>query len=165
MLKVSHTTLVVLSGLIWLGIGCFLLTMGLNFIIESILKENLSLIKRPVLDIFVKVLGNHDQGALALIALSLGIGFMKGRFVFSKTVQKSIRRILTLPQPAPLTSLYPASYLILLVVMGFLGYILRFAALDVRGAVDIAVGSALIQGAALYFKQAFFIRRMQSSHE
>ena len=38
--------------------------------------------------------------------------------------------------------------------MACLGFILRFFPLDVRGAVDIAVGSALINGAILYLRHA-----------
>ncbi len=159
MLKVSHTTLVVLSGLIWLAIGCFLLSLGLNFIFESILKENLVTLKRPVLDSLSSLLGNSEQGALALIAIALWIGFMKGRFIFAKTVQKSVERILTLPNPVSLFLIYPKKYYILLGSMVLLGVLVKFAPLDVRGGVDVIIGSALIQGAILYFKYAFSIRR------
>ncbi|WP_068468431.1 hypothetical protein [Candidatus Protochlamydia phocaeensis] len=158
MLKVSHTTLVVLSGLIWLAIGCFLLPLGLNFIVASILKENLATMQRPLLDNLVNLAGGWDQAALIVIAIALWLGFMKGRYVFSKTVEKSVERILTLPNPAPLSRLYTKKYFILLGVMVLLGFVVRFAPLDVRGGVDVIIGTALIQGAMLYFRRAFSIR-------
>ncbi len=33
MLKMSHKALIIFSGLIWLAVGCFLLPLGLNFLI------------------------------------------------------------------------------------------------------------------------------------
>jgi hypothetical protein len=162
MLKVSHTTLVVLSGLIWLAVGCFLLPLGLNFIVTSILRENLTTLHRPLLDNLASLTGGLEQATLVVIAIALWIGFLKGRYIFAKTVRKSVERILTLPNPAPLSQLYTKKYCLLLGSMVLLGFIVRFAPLDVRGGIDIIIGSALIQGAMLYFRNAFTIRNRSS---
>lgn len=155
MFKVSHTAMIVLSGIIWLGIGCMLLSLGLNFIVESFLKDNLAAMKRPILDALAPLLGGVEQAALMLIVIALLVGFAKGKFVFKKTVGRTVARIRALPNPASLFQIYPKSYYFLLALMFFLGFIVRFFALDVRGAVDVVIGSALINGSMLYFRQAY----------
>ncbi len=158
MFKVSHSTLIFLSGFAWLAIGCFLLPLGLNFIVASLLKENAAQ-PHPILYFLAPYAGGLDAAALVLIACALLIGFLKGRTVFSKSVKRSVSRILTLPNPAPLSKIYTPSYYLLLGSMVLLGVLVRYTPLDVRGAVDVIVGSALINGAMLYFRQAWIVRR------
>ena len=95
MLKVSHVTLIALSGLVWLAVGCFLLPLGLNFVVGALLRENAAL-PHPVLNFFASFTGGMDQAALVWIGLMLFIGFLKGRSVFAKSVQRSVNRIYTL---------------------------------------------------------------------
>lgn len=158
MYKVSHATLIFLSGFVWLAVGCFLLPLGLNFIVEILLKENSSQ-PHPILNFLAPYAGGLESAALIWIAITLLIGFLKGRHVFAKSVNRSVSRILTLPNPAPLSKIYSPSYYILLGSMVLLGVLVRFAPLDIRGGVDVAVGSALINGAVLYFRQAWLARR------
>lgn len=153
MLKFSHTTLIYLSGFIWLAVGCFLLPLGLNFVVESLLPENASL-SHPILNFLGAFAGGMESAALVWIALALLIGFIKGNKVFSKSVDKSVTRILSLPNPAPLTQIYTPAYYVLLGSMVLLGFLVRFTPQDIRGGVDIVVGSALIHGAMLYFRKA-----------
>ena len=42
MFKVSHTFMIIFSGLIWFAMGLFLMSLGLNLVITSILSENLT---------------------------------------------------------------------------------------------------------------------------
>jgi hypothetical protein len=158
MFKVSHTTLIVLSGLIWLAIGMVLLAVGLNFIFKSILLENVAHLQHPFLNLILPYVKNLDQAALYLIGIGFLIGYFKGRYVLGKTVQKSIERLLSLSNPA-LHHLYTKKYLILLGVMVLLGVLVRLAPLDVRGAVDVAIGTALITGATLYLMEAWRTRQ------
>ncbi len=154
MFKVSHTFMIIFSGLIWFAMGLFLMSLGLNLVITSILSENLTTLKRPLLDFFAHLLNGYDQGAIIVIAFALIVGFFKGRFVLKKTVGRTIARIRALPNPAPFSQIYHKAYYLLIGLMACLGFILRFFPLDVRGAVDIAVGSALINGAILYLRHA-----------
>lgn len=163
MFKVGHTMLIFVSGLVWLAVGCFLLPLGLNFIVESILSENLRTQPHPILNFLAPYAGGVEQAVLTLIALALLIGFMKGRYVFAKTVQRSVSRILSLPNPVSLSKIYTPQYYLLLGSMVLLGVLVRFLPLDVRGAVDVIIGSALINGAMLYFRQAWAVRRQQTS--
>lgn len=154
MFKVSHPILIAISGLIWLAIGCFLLPLGLNFVIESILKENLLIMQRPVLDLLSPYLGGLELAALAWIAFCLFVGFFKARYVFSKTVQKGIERIQSLPNPVSVSQIYPKKYYILLGSMILIGVLVKYLPIDIRGGIDIIIGSALINGAMQYFKNA-----------
>lgn len=158
MFKMGHSTLIFLSGFVWLAVGCFLLPLGLNFIVESLLKENAAQ-PHPVLYFLAPYVGGLDAAALVWIAFALLIGFLKGRKVFSKSVQRSVSRILALPNPAPLSKIYTLSYYLLIASMVLLGVLVRYAPLDIRGGVDVAIGSALINGAMLYFRQAWLARR------
>lgn len=79
--------------------------------------------------------------------------------MFSKSVQRSVSRILAFPNPTSLSKIYAPSYYLLLGSMVFLGFLVRFTPQDVRGGVDIAVGAALIHGAMLYFRQAWAARQ------
>jgi hypothetical protein len=155
MFKVSHTTLIVISGFIWLIIGCTLLTLGLNFVVESILKANLTLFSRPILDRVAPYMDGVESAALVWIAICLFVGFMKARYIFSKTVQKGVERIQSLSNPASIRQIYTKKYYILLGSMIFLGLLVKFLPLDIRGGIDIIIGSALINGAMQYFRNAF----------
>lgn len=158
MFKVSHAMLIFLSGFVWLAVGSFLLSLGLNFIVEALLKENVAQ-SHPILNFLAHYLGSLDTAALVWVIFALLIGFLKGRSVFSKSVNRSVNRILALPNPSSLSKIYTPSYYLLLGAMVLLGVLIRFAPLDIRGGVDVAVGYALINGAVLYFRQAWLARR------
>ncbi|MBS0616368.1 MAG: hypothetical protein JSR58_07455 [Verrucomicrobia bacterium] len=135
----KHTSWIVVSGSLWLAIGVFLLTMGLKKI----------------------VLGTEgEQTALLLISVGLLIGFFKGRFVLSKTVDRVCHRILSQPSPVALKQVYGKGYLFLIAGMMALGMILKWVPIPVHwvGLVDVAVGSALINGAFLYYRKAATVR-------
>lgn len=162
MLKVSHATLIFLSGAVWMIVGCFLLPLGLNFVIAALLRENATL-SHPVLSFISNVTNGLEESALIWIVFALLIGFLKGRTVFAKSVRRSVDRIHQLPNPSSLSKIYTPAYYILLASMVLIGVLMRFTPIDVRGGVDIAVGSALINGAILYFREAWKARR-QPSH-
>ncbi len=84
MFKAGRSTLIFLSGFVWLVVGCFLLSLGLNFIVESILSENIATIRHPILDFLSPYVGGMEQAALIWIVFALCIGFLKGRYVFQK---------------------------------------------------------------------------------
>lgn len=150
--------MIFLSGFVWLAVGGFLLPLGLNFIIDALLKDNASQ-PHPVLNLLSPFAGSIEGAALIWIAFALLIGYFKGSRIFSKTVNRSVNRILSLPNPSSIAKIYTPAYLILLAVMVLLGVLVRFAPLDVRGGIDVIVGSALIHGSMLYFRKAWQARR------
>jgi hypothetical protein len=123
---------IALSGFIWAAVGLMLLYKGLQFL---------------------SAVPDRDK-ATWFIAGGLLVGFIKGRFVLSKTVRRISDRIASLPQPIRFADVYPKSYWLLLAAMMGVGLLMRFVPLEWRGLVDVAVGSALINGAMLYFRAA-----------
>lgn len=162
MLKLSHASLVFISGIVWLVIGTMLLSMGLNFLIESILRDNLLTMKRPILDTLAAIAGDFDSAVIALIVAALLVGYFKGRFVLAKTVAKSVDRIKSLSNPASLAQIYAKKYYFLLAFMMSLGLIAKLLPMDIRGAIDVTIGAALINGAVLYFRSSYALYRSQN---
>lgn len=151
-MKFSHRTLILVSGGLWMAVGLYLLPLGTRFLIESgkFGGDHLYLMN------FFNSLGvKGESAALILIALGLAVGYGKSKAVFSKVVKKGVSHIRSLPQKASLTAVYTKKYLMLLGIMVLLGVAMRWCPLDIRGFVDVAIGSALINGAVLYFRKAF----------
>jgi hypothetical protein len=59
-----------------------------------------------------------------------------------------------LQAPIRFVDAYPKSYWLLLASMMALGFLLRLVPVEVRGFIDVVVGSALLNGALLYFRAA-----------
>jgi hypothetical protein len=128
----SHRVWILISGMIWAVVGLLLLYKGLRIF-------------------------NHfsdPQAAAWWIALGLFIGFLKGRFILSKTVQRISKRILSLSAPIRFLDVYPKSYWMLIASMVALGGILRFVPDTWHGLIDVTVGSALLNGAMLYVRKS-----------
>ena len=106
MIKLAHRTHILIYGFLWLTVGLVLLPMGLNFIVSSLLIENRAK-AQPVLDFLAPMTGDRESAALVWIALMLAIGFLKARRIFAKSVQRSVLRLSSLPNPAPLSPLCP----------------------------------------------------------
>ncbi len=151
MFRFSHKTLIIIAGAIWFAVGTFLLTLGLRFLVDSAALKHSPL---PLLNLFASWTGNHDFAAIAAIAIGLFIGFFKGRFVLSKSVDRLVARISSFPEPAPLSKIYNLPYLLLISSMICLGIAIKYFEVpyDIRGVVDVAIGAALINGSMLYFR-------------
>jgi hypothetical protein len=152
MFKVSHQTLIIISGAIWFAVGVFLLTLGLGFLVEGMRSQAPS--STPFITLLAPYFGGLEQAVVIIIALALYIGYLKGRYVLGKSAKRGIDRIHTLENPSSLAKIYSAKYYILLAVMIGLGISMKFFGLstDIRGAIDVVVGSALINGGMLYFR-------------
>jgi hypothetical protein len=158
-MRLSKTSWIAISGMIWFVVGVGLLTLGLNFIlykaqVES--HETTSLIAK-----ISPMAGGREQAALVLIVVGLIIGFIKGRFVLVKTVKRVVERILLLEEPLKFLKIYSGRYLMLICAMILLGMSmkwLRFPS-EIRGLVDVAIGSALMNGASAYFRVALHLNK------
>lgn len=157
MFKFKASTLIAFSGVIWLAVGINLLSLGLNFLIASAGVDQ----GGPLLSLVAPSLLSYENGALLLITLAIMLGFVKARMIFSKTVQRSIERILTFTPPISIIKMYSARYFLVLGLMIGLGVSFKFFgfALDARGFVDVTVGSALTHGASAYFRQFLAVRQ------
>ncbi len=147
---------IVISGLVWLAVGFFLLFMGLKHTVHAALDVNEHTIFFSKLSALV---GGAEQASLLIVSLGLVIGFLKGRMVLAKTVRRVVDRILALPLPIQFTQVYARGYLFLIGGMVMLGVVMKWMPADVRGLIDVAVGCALLNGSMLYFRQAMALAK------
>ena len=154
-MKLRHTSLMTISGALWLIVGTSLLIKGLQLLVASGQTNQGTLINQ--IGFYV---GSGEYAAVVLIALSLFIGYMKGKHVLAKTVQRCVNRIQSFPNPTSLTNIYSRGYYFLLAGMIGLGMCTRLLGFpdDLRGIIDTAVGAALIQGAIHYFRATQKVR-------
>ena len=164
MLKLRHSSLVVISGMLWLGIGVFLLQLGLNLLMTAI-APRANMEAYPLLKAMSSLTGEIEQAIMVVITLGLLVGYFKGKYALGKSVQRVVARIKTLPNPVSPTRMYGRAYYILIGLMILLGISMRVFGLanDIRGAVDVTVGAALINGAFNYFRVAYVMRTQHAS--
>ena len=153
--------MIILSGLIWFGAGFYLLQLGLSLLLTGVNVSTELSTNFPLINFLSEHLGSGEIAALILIAVALCIGYFKGYYVLGKSAHRGVARILTFPNPAPLSRIYSAKYYILLAFMMALGVSIKYLGLDndVRGFIDAIIGSALINGAMVYFRLAQTLRQ------
>jgi hypothetical protein len=149
-MKLSQKTWIVISGLMWFGVGVMLLLKGLRLIVAASEQQAAG----PLLKLLMAWAKSPHQAALLLICVSLLIGFIKGRTVLAKTVGRIVQRIVSQTGALTIGQAYDKRYWLVLGLMGCLGMLFRFLHLpaDIHGGIDVAIGSALINGAMLYFR-------------
>lgn len=152
---VSHRTLYLISGAIWMAIGVMLLNLGIGFLMHGVSATGFN--QEGYSSFFTKLASmtsSAENAAIALVAIGFFVGFAKGRIVMQKAARKTEARLTKLDNPTSLTNLYTKANLILIAVMMMLGMLLKYFSLayDIRGLIDTAVGCALIQGALCYFR-------------
>jgi hypothetical protein len=157
-MKLNHKAVLVLSAMTWLAIGILLLTKGFALLLKPLESGQSYLL----LDWVRSFAGSREQAGLLIICLGLMIGFIKGRMVLSKTAGRIMKRLEALPNPCALSSIYPLSYVILIAGMMCLGISLKWMPIpaDLKGLVDVAVGSALTNGSAFYFRYLFLQKKV-----
>lgn len=155
-MKCKHKTLIFLAGFVWLAVGIFLLTLGIQFLLATLHQPSTLITpgKFSLLSTLLPYVRDPTQTVIVLITVGLILGYFKGKMALAKSVRRQIQRIAGLPNPASIQHLYSKGYYFLIAGMVLLGISLRFLpiTLDTRGTVDVAIGSALINGAMLYFR-------------
>lgn len=161
MLQLSHNKMAIFSGAIWMTIGIFLLQLGLNLLFQPIAVGT----STPLFNILSTYI-SPSEAAIFITVLGLYIGFLKGKYVLTKTANRTLNQIRMLPNPAPLHKMYDRKYYILLGIMITLGMSIKYMGIpnDVRGAIDVIIGSALINGAVHYFRMSAEIRNNQENN-
>ena len=96
------------------------------------------------------------DSALVIICIALLVGFIKGRMVLSKSVMRIVGHLQAQVAPIFWKKAYDRKYYLILAIMMGIGMGLRFVSIPdgVRGFIDVTIGSALINGAVLYFREA-----------
>lgn len=154
-MRLSHSTLYTISGLVWLAIGIFLLNLGLQLLMHGTQTGPFSLEGySSFFPWFSSLLHGYENAIIALIILSMAVGFFKGRFVLRKVAMKTHARISAFENPTSITNIYTKANYLVIILMMLLGASMRYFNIpnDIRGPIDIAVGVALIQGAMAYFR-------------
>lgn len=161
MLKFKHKTLIIIAGFLWMAIGVFLLNMGLRLISEKALMHITEVHPSSLLTYLAALFGGIQEAAVALIASAMLIGYFKGRYVLSKTVRRMVLRIQSLPSPTGLHNIYGLKFYLLILLMISLGALIRVLGTpaEIRGAVDVTIGAALVNGALLYFRHASELKK------
>lgn len=151
-MNLSKRTLIYLSGAIWLLVGLNLFPLGIRFLMEAGAQPQEYLLTNFLFNLGMK----GESSSLMLLIMGLAIGYMKSRKIFSKTVQSTVQRIQAGEEKQSLSALLTPKYLILIAVMMLLGMSMNWLKVpaDFRGLIDVAVGSALINGAVMYFQSA-----------
>jgi len=147
MVKASRSTLITLSGLIWLVIGGLLFTKGAKWI--SSLDQNEW---TPLYDFLALFYPYPNQYSACILAGCLLTGYLKSKWIFARTARKAIERISSLPNPVSILKIYPLKYYALIATMISLGYFVRQSNLptDLRAAMYLSIGFALMRS-SLYF--------------
>lgn len=160
-MKKSAQFWIVCSGVIWFAVGIFLLLIGVKRVVFSSI-EGAS--HSALFAEMAKMLKSRERSALILVTAGLLLGFMKGRFVLSKTVIRVVGRIRTLPEPIGFFDVYSLGYFALIASMMFLGMMMRWLSVpsDIHGVIDIGVGSALMNGAMFYFRSV--LKKRKADH-
>ncbi len=99
------------------------------------------------------------NSAAALVAFALMIGYFKGKYVMRKSANRIVARIQGLPNPISLFKAYHPAYFILIASMMGIGMFIKALGLpnEIRGFIDVAIGSALINGSMNYFRSAKYL--------
>jgi len=159
-MRLKHVPIVVFSGCLWFFIGIMLMTKGINAAIQGSLFPS-STVFMPFL---TKHLGDSTQSALSIIVSGLFLGFLKGRFVLSKSAKRVVERLLVIPEPVPIKQVYSLKYSLIILGMVGLGMSMRWLSppLDIKAWVDTIIGSALMNGSLFYFRFAFMLQKQKA---
>ncbi|HEX2580012.1 MAG TPA: hypothetical protein VHK67_06405 [Rhabdochlamydiaceae bacterium] len=157
-MELTKRAWLIISGIKWFAIGAMLLTRGLRLITAA---ADQAAIEAPFIKFLQSFASSRHQAALLIVCLGLFVGFIKGRTVLAKTVNRIASRINLHPERLTLKQAYDQRYWIVIVLMMVLGMSFRALSVpfDIRGGVDVAIGSALINGAMLYFRHTLAPRK------
>ncbi|MCK4934391.1 MAG: hypothetical protein KAR79_02275 [Simkaniaceae bacterium] len=159
--KFKHVSAIIFSGSMWFFMGALLIFKGMSYISEGALAfEAAQNVHFSLISFTVPFFSSLQKSVFALVIASCSIGYFKGHFVMSKTVNRMCRRIITLHAPFKIQEMYTKGYVILICSMMILGMSMRFIPIsaDVRGVLDLAVGVALMKGSFLFFKRGLILR-------
>lgn len=153
-MKLTYVGALAIYGVLWLAIAIFLGLKGLSYSLEEV-----GVLKLETISEMEKKLASHRIAMM--IAWGALLGFLKGKFVFSKVVHRVVCQMTEKEEPLSLFDLFTKRMLVLIGGMMVLGQIMRFSPipLTVKAVFDFAIASALIYGSLLYFKKAYLFHK------
>jgi hypothetical protein len=150
-MNVSQRTLMITAALIWYGGGISLLLKG-----GALIKNGYAIDPQSIWTYLAPIFG-------------ILIGLLKGRFLFSKSCVKNIKRIQTLIDPRIWQCFRPGMLIFLAIIIPTGAWMSRAAAgnftfLCLVGALDLSIGCALLSSSIVFWKHRAFSSSGHSGH-
>jgi hypothetical protein len=142
-MNVSHRTLNIIAAVIWYGGGISLLIKG-----GALIKNAYAIDPQSMWTYLAPIIG-------------ISIGFLKGRFLFSKSCEKNIKRINTLTVPRIWQCFRPVMLIFLAIIIPTGAWMSWAAAgnytlLCLVGALDLSIACALLSSSIVFWKLEVF---------
>ena len=142
-MKTSQRTLIIIAAIIWYGGGISLLFKG-----SALINNAYALNPQSIWTYLAPILG-------------IMIGLLKGRFLFSRSCEKNIRRIKNLADPKIWQCYRPGFLIFLAIVVPTGAWMSRAAAGDFTllclvGALDLSISCALLSSSFVFWKHKAF---------
>jgi hypothetical protein len=142
-MKVSQRTLLITAAIIWYGGGISLLFKG-----AALVKNVYAIDPQSIWTYFTPILG-------------ILIGLLKGRFLFSNSCEKNIKRIKALSDPHIWQCFKPGMLIFLALIIPTGAWMSRAAAgnltfLSLVGTLDLSVACALLSSSIVFWKRKAF---------
>jgi len=142
-MKVSHLTLIIIAAFVWFSGGIALLFKGGALIKSAYLIDS--------------------QSVWTFAALLLGViaGLLKGKFLFSKSCKKNIKRIRALASPRVWQCFRPGMLIFLALIIPTGAWMSKSAAgnytfLCLVGALDLSISFALLTSSIVFWQLRAF---------
>jgi len=130
-MKLTYVRGIFISAIVWGAISLRLISKGISFFaeVQSAQLESMNMINLA-------------------IALSLFVGLMKGRWILRKSADRIIASIVSKEEPLAWRSLFPRSFLMVMMLMMSLGIAVGHLPIPLilRASIDLTVGTALMIG-------------------
>ena len=101
----KRSFLLSLLSTVWLVIGIMLLNLGITLIVECLKTADLTN-QKPLFAFLASFSLSVENGAIALLAIGIAIGYVKGNTVMKKAAERNYTRISNLSLYNPLSRLY-----------------------------------------------------------
>lgn len=139
-MKVSQRSLIIVAAIIWYTGGIVLLLKGSMLIKQA------------------HTLDADSIWAVVAALFGMGIGFVKGRVLFSKSCKKNIERIKTIADPIVWQCFRPGMLVFLAIMISAGAWMSRAATgnytfLCLVGALDLSISFALLTSSLVFWKK------------
>ena len=142
-MKVSHITLIIIAAFVWFSGGIALLFKG-GALIKS-----------------AYLIDSQSMWTFAAPLLGVIAGLLKGKFLFSKSCKKNVKRIRSLANPKVWQCFRPGMLIFLAIIIPTGAWMSRAAAgnytyLCLVGALDLSISFALLTSSIVFFQLKAF---------
>ena len=142
-MNISHRTLIIIAAVIWYGGGVSLLIKG-----GALIKDAYAIDPQSLWTYLAPIIG-------------ITIGLLKGKFLFSKSCKKNIKRINTLTDPRIWQCFRPGMLIFLAIVIPTGAWMSRAAAgnytfLCLVSVLDLSIACALLSSSTVFWRLKAF---------